>query len=201
MKREFLKGLGIPDDQIDSIMKEHGDTLNGVKSERDRLSDEIGSLKGEIKTRDGQIEALSKSAGTSEQLAQELERVKNENADWQNKYSKSQLQANVKLAAAKDANDVNDILFFVKMDELKLNEDGSVEGLEEQLNTLKESKPYLFNASSQQQVPPPGDEQAPPPPPGFNAGSEQRGNNPKDPDPAQLALADIERRHGKQKEE
>lgn len=200
MKREFLKGLGIPDEQIDAIMGEHGNTLNGVKSERDRLSDEIGSLKGEIKTRDGQIEALSKTAGSSEQLTQELEKVKNENADWQNKYSQSQLQANVKLAAAKDANDVNDILFFVKMDELKLNEDGSVEGLDEQLGKLKESKPYLFNASSQ--TPPPGGNETPPPPaPGFIPGSSQSGNNPKDPDPAAMALADIERRHGKQKEE
>lgn len=201
MKREFLKGLGIPDDQIDSIMSEHGNTLNGLKTERDNLQTELGSLKDEIKTRDGQIEALSKTAGTSEQLTQELERVKMENADWQNKYSKSQLQANVKLAAAKDANDVNDILYFVNMDELKLNEDGSVEGLDDQLSKLKESKPYLFNASGQQQAPPPGGDTPPPPPAGFNAGSDQRGNTPKDPDPAALALADIERRHGKQKEE
>ena len=199
MKRDFLKGLGLPDEQIDSIMSEHGNTLNGLKAERDNLQTELGGLKEEIRTRDGQIEALSKSAGSSEQLAQELERVKNENADWQNKYSKSQLQANVKLAAAKDANDVNDILYFVNMDELKLNEDGSVEGLDDQLSKLKESKPYLFNTAVQ--TPPTGGEETPLPPAGFNAGSDQRGNTPKDPDPAALALADIARRHGKTKEE
>lgn len=205
MKREFLKTLGLSEEQIDSIMDEHGSTVNQVKGERDNLKTENGGLKDEIKNRDGQIEVLSKTAGTSEELAKELERVKVENASWQDKYSKSQLQANVKLAVAKEANDANDILFFVNTESLKLNEDGSVEGLDEQLKTLKESKPYLFNTSSQQQTPPPGgqdDDLTPPPPPsGFTPGSQQRGNNPKDPDPAALALADIERRHGKQKEE
>ena len=205
MKREFLKAMGLTDEQIDSIMDEHGSTVNAVKGERDNLKTEIGGLKEEIQNRDGQIDVLSKTAGTSEELTKELERVKGENANWQDKYSKSQLQANVKLAVAKEANDANDILFFVNMENLKLNDDGSVEGLEDQLKTLKDSKPYLFNASIQQDPADPagaqGDPGQTPPPPGFTPGSQQRGNNPKDPDPAALAKADIERRHGKQKEE
>ncbi|EMF46276.1 Phage capsid and scaffold protein [Planococcus halocryophilus Or1] len=128
--------------------------------------------------------------------------MKDENAKWESKYAGTLLDAKIQLAVAKDANDANDILFFIKKDGLKLAEDGSVEGLGDQLKSLKETKPYLFNASAQQQeTPSPGGDQTPPPPAGFTPGAQQRGNNPKDPDPAALALADIERRHGKQKEE
>lgn len=201
MKREFLKAMGLTDEQIDKIMSEHGTTVNTIKGERDNLATERDNLKNEIKNRDGQITALEKTAGSAEDIQKELQRVKDENTKWESKYAGTVLDAKIQLAVAKDANDANDILFFIKKDGLKLAEDGSVEGLEDQLKSLKESKPYLFNASAhQQETPPPGGDQTPPPP-GYIPGSQQRGNNPKDPDPAALALADIERRHGKQKEE
>lgn len=202
MKRDFLKAMGLTDEQIDKIMSEHGTTVNTIKSERDNFETERNRLKDEIKNRDGQITALEKTAGSAEDVQKELQRVKDENAKWESKYAGTLLDAKIQLAVAKDANDANDILFFIKKDGLKLAEDGTVEGLDDQLKTLKESKPYLFNAASQQQAPPPGGQEDDlTPPPGFIPGSQQRGNNPKDPDPAALALADIERRHGKQKEE
>ncbi|EMF46277.1 hypothetical protein B481_2004 [Planococcus halocryophilus Or1] len=60
MKREFLKAMGLTDEQIDKIMSEHGTTVNTIKGERDNLATERDSLKDEIKNRDGQITALEK---------------------------------------------------------------------------------------------------------------------------------------------
>lgn len=114
---------------------------------RSRLNDknaEIEELKAEIANRDNQIVELQNSVKDDSELQKELEAVKQENAEWQDKYDQSQLNSAVKLAVAKEANDANDILAFVNKDELELQEDGTVKGLDKAIETLKESKPYLF---------------------------------------------------------
>ncbi|MBI5972219.1 phage scaffolding protein [Staphylococcus caledonicus] len=114
---------------------------------RSRLNDkntEIDELKAEISNRDEQIAQLQDSVKDDSELQKELDELKNKNAEWQDKYNKSQLNNAVKLAVAKEANDANDILAFVNQDELELQDDGTVKGLDKAIESLKESKPYLF---------------------------------------------------------
>ena len=56
-------------------------------------------------------------------------------------YKQSQLAV---VAVAKDANDADDILAFINKDELELQDDGTVKGLDKAIETLKEAKPYLY---------------------------------------------------------
>lgn len=114
---------------------------------RSRLNDkntEIKDLKEELTNRDKQIENLEKSVKQDSELQNELEQLKQTNADWQTKYQESQLNNAIKLGVAKDANDPNDILAFVNKDGLEVQEDGEVKGLDDALSNLRESKPYLF---------------------------------------------------------
>lgn len=114
---------------------------------RSRLNDknaEIDELKAEITNRDEQIAKLQDSVKDDSELQKELDEVKNQNAEWQTKYQESQLNNAVKLAVAKDANDADDILAFINKDELELQDDGNVKGLDKAIESLKESKPYLF---------------------------------------------------------
>lgn len=114
---------------------------------RSRLNDknaEIEELKAEITNRDNQIVELQNSVKDDSELQKELEEVKQSNAEWQDKYKQSQLNNAVKLAVAKEANDADDILAFINKDELELQDDGTVKGLDKAIETLKESKPYLF---------------------------------------------------------
>lgn len=114
---------------------------------RSRLNDknaEIDELKAEITNRDEQIAKLQDSVKDDSELQKELDEVKNQNAEWQTKYKESQLNNAVKLAVAKDANDADDILAFINKDELELQDDGNVKGLDKAIESLKESKPYLF---------------------------------------------------------
>lgn len=114
---------------------------------RSRLNDkntEIKDLKEELTNRDKQIETLEKSVKQDSELQNELEQLKQTNADWQTKYQESQLNNAIKLGVAKDANDPNDILAFVNKDGLEVQEDGEVKGLDDALSNLRESKPYLF---------------------------------------------------------
>ncbi|MCF7586771.1 phage scaffolding protein [Staphylococcus epidermidis] len=117
---------------------------------RSRLNDknaEIEELKAEISNRDEQIAKLQDSVKDDSELKKELDELKNKNAEWQTKYQESQLNNAVKLAVAKDANDADDILAFINKDELELQDDGKVKGLDKAIESLKESKPYLFAES------------------------------------------------------
>lgn len=117
---------------------------------RSRLNDknaEIDELKAEITNRDEQIAKLHESVKDDSELQKELDELKDKNAEWQTKYQESQLNNAVKLAVAKDANDADDILAFINKDELELQDDGKVKGLDKAIESLKESKPYLFAES------------------------------------------------------
>ncbi|HGZ8670723.1 TPA: phage scaffolding protein [Staphylococcus aureus] len=117
---------------------------------RSRLNDkntEIEELKEEISKRDEQIVKLQDSVKDDSEIQKELEELKNQNSEWETKYKETQLNNAVKLAVAKEANDANDILAFINKDELELVDDGTVKGLDEAIETLKESKPYLFAQS------------------------------------------------------
>lgn len=117
---------------------------------RSRLNDknaEIDELKAEITNRDKQIAKLHDSVKDDSELQKELDELKDKNAEWQTKYQESQLNNAVKLAVAKDANDADDILAFINKDELELQDDGKVKGLDKAIESLKESKPYLFAES------------------------------------------------------
>ncbi|MCG9797985.1 phage scaffolding protein [Staphylococcus argenteus] len=117
---------------------------------RSRLNDkntEIEELKEEISKRDEQIVKLQDSVKDDSEIQKELEKLKNQNSEWETKYKEVQLNNAVKLAVAKEANDADDILAFINKDELELAEDGTVKGLDKAVETLKESKPYLFAPS------------------------------------------------------
>ncbi|WP_162158682.1 phage scaffolding protein [Staphylococcus epidermidis] len=114
---------------------------------RSRLNDknaEIDELKAEITNRDEQIAKLQDSVKDDSELQKELDELKDKNAEWQTKYQESQLNNAVKLAVAKDANDADDILALINKDELELQDDGNVKGLDKAIESLKESKSYLF---------------------------------------------------------
>ncbi|MCO4347508.1 phage scaffolding protein [Staphylococcus agnetis] len=114
---------------------------------RSRLNDknaEIKDLKAEITNRDKQIADLEKSVKDESEIQKELDKVKQENADWQTKYQETLLNNAIKLAVAKDANDANDVLLMLDKSNLELQEDGNVKGLEDAVKALQESKPYLF---------------------------------------------------------
>ncbi|HDA7850024.1 TPA: phage scaffolding protein [Staphylococcus aureus] len=117
---------------------------------RSRLNDkntEIEELKEEISKRDEQIVKLQDSVKDDSEIQKELEELKNQNSEWETKYKETQLNNAVKLAVAKEANDANDILAFINKDELELADDGTVKGLDKAIETLRESKPYLFAPS------------------------------------------------------
>lgn len=150
MKTEFLKGLGLTDDQIKSVMAENGKDINEVKAKLDDSNTAKTQLEADLKERDAQLENLKKSVGDNEELKKQIETLQTENKTTKEKYEADlkdlQITNAIKLAIAEKAQDVDLVAGLFDKSKMILGDDGKVTGLDEQLKGIKESKSFLFKA-------------------------------------------------------
>src|SRR5690625_2230906 len=146
MNREFLKNLGLEDDAIEKIMKEHGKTVNELKdkaSNADNLQKQIDDYKEQISERDKQLDDLSKQVKDNEELTAEIERLKEENKiateELRVKLEKQQKDFAIE-NALRDAKVKNPKVAkrSINMDEITLK-DGKLIGFDEQFDKIKEA--------------------------------------------------------------
>lgn len=75
MKRDFLEGLGLNDDQVTKVLSQYNKDITGFNDEREKLNSNISELKAQnseqvtqIKKYDDQIKDLTKNAADNEDL-------------------------------------------------------------------------------------------------------------------------------------
>ena len=78
--REFLKGLELDDETIDTIMVEHGKILTGLKEQNEEFKEKISDYEETIK-------GLNETIESNNQSLENLQNITNENKDL-----KAQLQ-------------------------------------------------------------------------------------------------------------
>ncbi|MGG0718688.1 phage scaffolding protein [Robertmurraya massiliosenegalensis] len=149
MKREFLEGLGLEKDKIDSIMAEHGKTVESYKSKNTDLTGSLDDLKKQLGQRDKDLKELKKQVGDSEELKTKLDNLQKQydadKTDYETKLKDTQLSSALKLALAGKVHDADLVTGLIDKTKIELGEDGNVsKGLDEQLKTLQESKSFLF---------------------------------------------------------
>ena len=94
MKREFLEGLELDKETIDTIMAEYGKTTQGLREERDNLKTQINDANKEIQSyKDMDIDSIKKSA-----------------EDWKTKYE--EMEANQKAEKEKSIRNERTNAFF-----------------------------------------------------------------------------------------
>lgn len=138
------------------------------KEKFNQLNENLKQYKTDLKDRDKQLEELKKVnpeelQSKIQELQQENERIAQEK-DEQLKQQAFDFALKEALSGAK-AKNLKAVQALLKTDAIKLDGDKLL-GLEEQLNTLKESDPYLFDVEQQQQ------QQTPPPK--FSTGQHQK---------------------------
>lgn len=157
MKRSFLKELGLTEEQIDSILDEAGKDLTNAKA---TLNEEITKLKGDISTRDTQLEELKKSAKSSEDLESKIaelqEKNKLDSEAYEAKIKKINIDNAVEkaLADAKARNqDVVKPLLAEFLSKAEITE-GVVTGLDEEIKKLigDEKTSFLFDTQAPAQT-------------------------------------------------
>lgn len=120
-------GAWFPKEKFDAVNEEK----KQYKGQVDDLSKQLTTLQGKLKDNEG-------ATATIEQLKTQI-------ADKEKELAATRKQNAIKLKALEAGpNDVSDILPHIKQDAVVVGEDGTITGLEEQIKTLRESKPYLF---------------------------------------------------------
>ena len=124
------------------------------KDQYNAVAEAKKKLEKDIAERDNQLEELKKI--DADGLKAEIERLQQENKAakeaYENELKEIQLNNAIKLAINGKVHDEDIVSQLIKKDELVLSEDGKVIGLDEQINSLKESKSFLFKDDNSQQA-------------------------------------------------
>ena len=156
MKREFLKNLGLTDEQIDSIMAENGKDIEKHKKDAEKATqiaektqEEVEGLKAQLTDANTQIQSFREM---------DIEGIKKSADEWKTKYETDTEKLNKQLAdkdyeySLKEyvskynfANErvKNSIVQDLKSKDFKL-EDGVFLGADEYMKQLQESEPTSF---------------------------------------------------------
>lgn len=143
MKRKFLEDLGLETDAIEKIMAEAGKDVTSLKARVDDLTEQINVKDTTISEKNNKITELEKVDVEAIKNA-EYERGKTEGSKEIEVFKKQ--NALDKALSKYKAKDTSILSKMLDMEKVKYNDKFEiVEGLEDQLNSIKQSHDYLFD--------------------------------------------------------
>lgn len=160
MTRKQLEDLGLTKEQADSVMKINGDDIENAKgtasTEIKNLQTEVEGLKTQVGDRDKQLETLKASAGDNADLKKKIEDLQTENATAKATHESELNQLKIDFAVEKaltgaKAKNIKAVKALLELGEAKLDKDGNVKGLAEQIEKLTsgDDTKFLFEAQKQ----------------------------------------------------
>lgn len=159
LKREMLVEAGIEDKAvIDNIMQAYGAGIENAKLQaKSELQAENDTLKQQLEQQTQAIKDLQAKEGASTESKQQLEELKAQFDQYKldSEANLAQItKTNAVALALKDVGAYNseDLMKFIDLDKISLGEDGKPQ-LEDTINSLKESSPYLFQVEDKQPNP------------------------------------------------
>ena len=161
MTRKQLEDLGLTKEQADSVMKINGDDIENAKgtasTEIKNLQTEVEGLKTQVGDRDKQLETLKASAGDNADLKKQIEDLQTENATAKATHESELNQLKIDFAVEKaltgaKAKNIKAVKALLELNDAKLDKDGNVKGLDEQIEKLRsgDDTKFLFEAQKQQ---------------------------------------------------
>ncbi len=160
MTRKQLEDLGLTKEQADSVMKINGDDIENAKgtasTEIKNLQTEVEGLKTQGGDRDKQLETLKASAGDNADLKKQIEDLQTENATAKANHESELNQLKIDFAVEKaltgaKAKNIKAVKALLELNDAKLDKDGNVKGLAEQIEKLTsgDDTKFLFEAQKQ----------------------------------------------------
>ena len=154
MKKEDLIALGIDEDTAKNVMALHGKTVTQLNAQVATAESERDSAKQELQANQAELDTLKESAKGNEDLEKQL-------ADLQTKFDESKINSEKQLAeqqkdfaiklALKEAQALDDDIVIAQLDKETIKVvDGKLQGFDEQLKGLQESKAFLFQQEETQ---------------------------------------------------
>lgn len=154
MKKEDFVKLGIDEELAKKCETASQEELKGYipKSRFDEVNNEKKKLELDVRDRDSQLETLKNSTGDVEAMKKQIETLQADNKakDEAHAAEIKQLKINTAietaLTGAKAKNNTAVKALLKDIDKAELADDGTIKGLAEQIEELKKSDSYLFEA-------------------------------------------------------
>lgn len=158
MKTDFLKELGLTQEQIDKIMAENGKDVNKAKGDTDALNTKITDLESQLTDRDNQLKGLKSQVKDNEALTAKITELEEANktaaTEHQNKMNAIQknhaVENGIRDAKAKN---VKAVMALLDMEKISYA-DGKLTGFTEQIDALQKAEDTNFLFVAEQQNPP-----------------------------------------------
>lgn len=152
---EFISSLNLADDKAKKKARSDLENLlkaNYVdKNKFDEATTAKANLEAQIADRDKQLKDLKATAGNKEEFETKIKELQEANKTAKTKYETDlknlRIDSAIKLKITGIAQDVDIVAGLLDKNKLIVSDD-TVTGLDEQLKTLKESKPFLFKAEN-----------------------------------------------------
>lgn len=161
MNREFLKTLGITDEQTDKIMAEHGKTLNSVKKKLEEKEQETTLLSEKVSTFEKQNKDTEKLLKDNEELKKQYETLQN-NSKLELETRDKKISEIITTGLLKDSlaemgvgQQYSDLLIKNINYENVIVKDGQIINKESVLNPLKDTYKDLFKTKTVEGTPNP----------------------------------------------
>lgn len=146
MKKEDLKELGIEDEElVKQIIILHGKDIESLKATNDTNATELDSLRKQLEEASQTIESFKKLDVDGIKAAADEWKAKAEQADKAISSMRFDYALEKSLSGAK-AKSVKAVRALLDTDSLKLTDDGTIEGLDDQLEAIKSENEFLFDS-------------------------------------------------------
>lgn len=154
MKKEDLIALGLTEEQAKKVLDAVKDYV--PKTQLAEVERERDGLKATVTERDTQLETLKKSSGDNETLQKQIADLQKANEDQQKAHEAEIAQLRLDNAVeaailAAGGKNVKAVRALMDADKLRLEKDGTVTGLSDQIKAIQKSDAYMFAEKQQQQ--------------------------------------------------
>lgn len=160
MTKEQLLEMGLSEEQADKVLAAHKEELKNFipKTRFDEVNDAKKDLEKQLEDRDKQLKDLQEKVKGNEELEKTIKDLQESNkkavADYEAKIKNITLDNAIRLALKEHKAKYEDLLLGkFDRDKLTIKEDGTIEGLEEQIKALKEGYKDLFEQPLSGQTP------------------------------------------------
>ena len=149
MKTEFLKELGLTEEQIKSVMAENGKDVQSEKDKTTNTTTELEGSKAQLVEANKTITNLKKNNSDNDELQTKVKEyedtMKTQKSEYESKIKNLTLDTAINSLLTTNKAKHSDLLAS-KFDREKLviNADGTVTGLEEQFKGIKDTYKDLF---------------------------------------------------------
>lgn len=164
LNRKFLEELELEKGIVDKILDAKSEDIGALKKEAETAQNDlkiasqtVESLKKDLKSRDEQLETLKTSNVNVEDLKTQIESLQADNASKDEAHNKEindlkkDFAINEALRDVK-AKNLTAVKALLKTEGLEMQEDGTIKGLSEQLETLlsADDTKFLFDSESKE---------------------------------------------------